>query len=33
MSVARVYRDVNVIRPVSYWDYSSLVIPWGLRLK
>lgn len=29
MSVARVYRDVNVIRPVSYWDYSSLVIAWG----
>lgn len=29
MSVARVYRDINVIRPVSYWDYTSLQIPWG----
>lgn len=30
MSLAKVYRDVNLIRPVSYWDYNSLEIPWGL---
>lgn len=29
MSLAKVYRDVNLIRPVSYWDYNSLDIPWG----
>ena len=29
MSLATVYRDVNLIRPVSYWDYSSVEIPWG----
>ena len=29
MSLAKVYRDVNLIRPVAYWDYNSLEIPWG----
>ncbi|KAL9264882.1 Casein kinase II subunit alpha-4, chloroplastic-like protein [Drosera capensis] len=28
-SMARVYADVNVIRPKEYWDYESLVIQWG----
>ena len=29
MSLAKVYRDVNLVRPVAYWDYNSLEIPWG----
>lgn len=29
MSKARVYADVNVIRPREYWDYESLTIQWG----
>lgn len=29
MSRARVYADVNVERPQSYWDYESLNIDWG----
>ncbi|GAB2227408.1 hypothetical protein Droror1_Dr00009228 [Drosera rotundifolia] len=28
-STARVYADVNVIRPKEFWDYESLVVPWG----
>jgi len=28
MSVARVYADVNVSRPQSYWDYESLQVNW-----
>ena len=29
MSLAKVYRDVNLVRPMSYWDYNSIEIPWG----
>ncbi|EFH41265.1 hypothetical protein ARALYDRAFT_496862 [Arabidopsis lyrata subsp. lyrata] len=29
MSKARVYTDVNVIRPKDYWDYESLIVQWG----
>lgn len=29
MSLAKVYRDINLIRPVSYWDYNVIDIPWG----
>ncbi|GMH14825.1 hypothetical protein Nepgr_016666 [Nepenthes gracilis] len=29
MSKARVYADVNVIRPREYWDYESLTAQWG----
>uniref|UniRef100_A0A0D6R2X5 non-specific serine/threonine protein kinase n=1 Tax=Araucaria cunninghamii TaxID=56994 RepID=A0A0D6R2X5_ARACU len=29
MSKARVYADVNVIRPKDYWDYESLTVQWG----
>jgi len=29
MSKARVYTDVNVIRPKDYWDYESLNVQWG----
>ncbi|XP_057421900.1 casein kinase II subunit alpha-2-like [Lotus japonicus] len=29
MSKARVYTDVNVLRPKEYWDYESLAIQWG----
>ncbi|XP_039170021.1 casein kinase II subunit alpha-2-like [Eucalyptus grandis] len=29
MSKARVYADVNVIRPKEYWDYESLAVQWG----
>ncbi|CAA6653548.1 unnamed protein product [Spirodela intermedia] len=28
-SKARVYADVNVVRPKDYWDYESLTIQWG----
>jgi len=28
-SVSRVYADVNVDRPPSYWDYDSMNIHWG----
>ncbi|GMH14831.1 hypothetical protein Nepgr_016672 [Nepenthes gracilis] len=28
-SKARVYADVNVIRPKEYWDYESLTVQWG----
>ncbi|GER56682.1 protein kinase superfamily protein [Striga asiatica] len=28
-SKARVYADVNVIRPREYWDYESLTVQWG----
>nr|KAJ0223274.1 hypothetical protein LSAT_V11C200080480 [Lactuca sativa] len=28
-SKARVYTDVNVIRPKEYWDYESLTVQWG----
>ena len=28
-SKARVYCDVNVIRPKEYWDYESLTVQWG----
>ncbi|KAA8522606.1 hypothetical protein F0562_013033 [Nyssa sinensis] len=28
-SKARVYTDVNVIRPKEYWDYESLTLQWG----
>lgn len=29
MSVANVYRDVNVHRPADYWDYDNLSVRWG----
>lgn len=29
MSKARVYADVNVLRPKDYWDYESLAVQWG----
>ncbi|CAN1343078.1 Casein kinase II subunit alpha-4, chloroplastic [Linum perenne] len=28
-SKARVYPDVNVIRPKEYWDYETLTVQWG----
>ncbi|CAL1372014.1 unnamed protein product [Linum trigynum] len=28
-SKARVYPDVNVIRPKEYWDYETLTVLWG----
>ncbi|GAB4813402.1 hypothetical protein N2152v2_000448 [Parachlorella kessleri] len=28
-SIARVYADVNVSNPPSYWDYENLTIDWG----
>ncbi|KAK7853601.1 casein kinase ii subunit alpha-4, partial [Quercus suber] len=28
-SKARVYADINVIRPKDYWDYESLTVQWG----
>ncbi|KAK1300187.1 hypothetical protein QJS10_CPB13g00409 [Acorus calamus] len=28
-SKARVYADVNVVRPKEYWDYESLSVQWG----
>ncbi|CAI9752902.1 unnamed protein product [Fraxinus pennsylvanica] len=28
-SKARIYTDVNVIRPKEYWDYESLTVQWG----
>jgi casein kinase II subunit alpha len=28
-SKARVYVDVNVVRPKEYWDYESLTVQWG----
>ena len=32
MSLAKEYRDVNLIRPVSYWDYNVVEVPWGFSL-
>ncbi|CAL9240426.1 unnamed protein product, partial [Arabidopsis halleri] len=31
-SKARVYADVNVVRPKDYWDYESLAVQWGFLL-
>lgn len=28
-SKARIYSDVNVIRPKEYWDYEALTVQWG----
>ncbi|KAK6923970.1 Protein kinase domain [Dillenia turbinata] len=28
-SKARVYADINVIRPKDYWDYETLTVQWG----
>ncbi|KAJ6807374.1 casein kinase II subunit alpha-2-like [Iris pallida] len=28
-SEARIYTDVNVVRPKEYWDYESLAVKWG----
>ncbi|POO00730.1 GPCR kinase [Trema orientale] len=28
-SKARVYTDVNVVRPKEYWDYETLTVQWG----
>ncbi|CAN6900255.1 unnamed protein product [Brassica oleracea] len=30
-SKARVYTDVNVVRPKEYWDYESLAVQWGAQ--
>ncbi|ESQ46226.1 hypothetical protein EUTSA_v10000167mg [Eutrema salsugineum] len=30
-SKARVYADVNVVRPKDYWDYESLAVQWGVQ--
>ncbi|KAG6736011.1 hypothetical protein POTOM_061303 [Populus tomentosa] len=32
MSKARVYTDVNVLRPKEYWDYESLAVQWGYSI-
>ncbi|KAJ7528045.1 hypothetical protein O6H91_16G080800 [Diphasiastrum complanatum] len=29
VSKARVYADVNVLRPKEYWDYESSIVQWG----
>jgi hypothetical protein len=29
MSKARVYSDINVLRPKEYWDYEGLTVQWG----
>lgn len=29
LSKARVYCDVNVLRPKDYWDYESINVQWG----
>ncbi|KAF3324015.1 Casein kinase II subunit alpha [Carex littledalei] len=29
MSTARIYADVNELRPKEYWDYESLTVQWG----
>ncbi|KAK7307681.1 hypothetical protein VNO77_40948 [Canavalia gladiata] len=28
-SEARIYADINVVRPKEYWDYESLTVQWG----
>jgi hypothetical protein len=28
-SKAKVYCDVNVVRPKDYWDYESIAVQWG----
>lgn len=28
-SKARVYADINVVRPKEYWDYETLTVQWG----
>lgn len=28
-SRARVYADVNSLKPQEYWDYESYVVDWG----
>ncbi|GAU25107.1 hypothetical protein TSUD_157620, partial [Trifolium subterraneum] len=28
-SKARVYSDINVVRPKEYWDYETLTVQWG----
>lgn len=28
-SKARVYADINVIRPKDYWEYETLTVQWG----
>jgi casein kinase II subunit alpha len=28
-SQARIYADVNVVRPREYWDYENLAVQWG----
>lgn len=32
-SKARVYADVNVVRPKEYWDYESLTVQWGYLIR
>ena len=29
VSVATVYKDINVHRAADYWDYDNLQVPWG----
>ncbi|KAL6530081.1 Homeobox protein HD-6 [Orobanche minor] len=33
MSAARVYAEVNVVRPREYWDYENLTAQWGSRKR
>lgn len=28
-SKAKIYTDINVVRPKEYWDYESLAVQWG----
>ena len=28
-SLAKVYPDINVVRPREYWDYEALSVQWG----
>ncbi|MED6204939.1 Casein kinase II subunit alpha-4, chloroplastic [Stylosanthes scabra] len=28
-SKARIYADINVVRPKEYWDYENLTVQWG----
>jgi hypothetical protein len=32
-SVARVYANINELRPRSYWDYEALKVTWGYVME